>query len=143
MLNEAVLSSHGSSFLFTWITCRGYLAQIRYYHAYQFAIRYTRIPKKVKKWFYNNQIMGCQFKLSNWTVAKLISCNVSSHNIIRWVWIEGKFADWLHYAHKVVWRTILSTRNRIRYNHNVSLLIKLLCKNKAYRQFKIFHCGTP
>ena len=99
--------------------------------------------KKSKKWFYNNQIMGYQFKLSNWTVAELISCNVSSHNIIRWVRIEGKSADWLHYAHKVVWRTIPSTGNRIRYNHNVSLLIKLRCKNKAYRQFKIFHCGTP
>ena len=102
------------------------LAQIRYYHAYQFVIRCNRIPKKnVKKWFYNNQIMGYQFKLSNWTVAELISCNVSSHkahNIVRWVWIEGKSADWLHHAHKVVWRTIPSTHNRIRYNHNVSLL---------------------
>ena len=137
MLNETV---------FKWIKCRGYLAQIRYYHAYQFIIRCTTEPKyqkKKKKWFYNNQIMGYQFKLSNWTAAELISCNVSSHNIVRWVWIEGKSADWLHYAHKVVWCTIPSTRNRIQYNHNVSLLIKLLCKNKAYRQFKIFHRDTP
>ena len=134
MLNETV---------FTWITCRCYLAQIRYYHAYQFVIRCTKIPKNVKKWFYNNQIMGYQFKLTNWTVAELISYNVSSHNIVRWVWIEGKSADWLHYAHKVAWRTIPSTRNRIQYNLNVSLLIKLLRKNKAYREFKIFHCGTP
>ena len=43
---------------------------------------------------------------------------------------------------KIVWGTIPSSLNRIRYIEEISLLIKVLCKNKTYRQFKTWWCGT-
>ena len=43
---------------------------------------------------------------------------------------------------KIVWCTIPSSLNRIWYIEEISLLIKILCKNKTLGQFKTWWYGT-